>query len=198
MRVFLLSMLLFLSSFTFGQELKDGKLVKGFVCKTIIIDGDTIPLMDLPPIVIYDYVHMMTPTEQWYWDRLVRNVKTVLPYAKLAGIKLREYNTELIGVKNDVERKRIMKKAEKDLKAEFGDQLKGLNFSQGDILLKLVDRETGNCSYNLVKDLRGAFVAFFYQNIGRLFGYNLKDRYDPNGKDHQVETVVYMVENGLI
>ena len=198
MRVLFLSMFIFLSSFAFGQELKDGNLVKGFVCKTIIIDGDTIPLMDLPPVVIYDYVHVMSPTERWYWDRLVRNVKTVLPYAKLAGIKLREYNTQLVGAKNDGERKRIMKKAESDLKAEFGDQLKELTFSQGDILLKLVDRETGNCSYELVKDLRGAFVAFFYQNIGRLFGYNLKARYDPNGKDHQVETVVYMVENGLI
>lgn len=197
-RVLFFSMFLLLSTFSFGQELKDGKLEKGYVCKTIIIDGDTIPLIDLPLFEINDYVHIMTPTEKWYWDRLVYNVKTVLPYAKLAGIKLKEYNTVLISAKNETEKKRLMKQAEKELKDKFEGQLKNLTITQGKILLKLVDRETGNCNYDLVKELRGTFMAFFWQNIGRLFGYNLKARYDPNGEDHQVATVVYMIENGLI
>ena len=198
MRVLFFSMFLLLSAFTFGQEVKDGKLEKGYVCKTIIIDGDTIPLIDLPPFEIDDYVHVMSPTERWYWDRLVYNVKTVLPYAKLAGVKLKEYNTLLVGVKSESEKKRLMKQAEKELKDKFEGQLRNLTITQGKILLKLVDRETGNCSYDLVKELRGTFMAFFWQNIGRLFGYNLKARYDPNGEDHQVATVVYMIENGLI
>jgi len=198
MRVLFFSILILLTSLSFGQEVKDGKLIKGTVCKTTIVDGDTIPVIDLPSFEIDENVHVMSPTERWYFDRLVYNVKTVLPYAKIAGVKLREYNKMLVGVTNDAEKKRIMKKAEKELKAQFEGQLKELTFNQGDILLKLVDRETGNCSYDIVRELRGAFIAFFYQNIGRLFGYNLKSRYDPNGKDHQVETVVYMVENGLI
>ena len=197
-RALFFSMFLLLSAISFGQEVKDGKLEKGFVCKTIIIDGDTIPLIDLPPFEINDYVHVMSPTEKWYWDRLVYNVKVVLPYAKLAGEKLKEYNTVLIGAKSDAEKKRLMKKAEKELKDKFEGQLRNLTITQGKILLKLVDRETGNCSYDLVKELRGTFMAFFWQNIGRLFGYNLKARYDPNGEDHQVATVVYMIENGLI
>jgi hypothetical protein len=197
-RALFFSMFLLLYVFSFGQELKDGKLEKGFVVKSIIIDGDTLPLVDLPPFEINDYVHVMTPTERWYWDRLVYNVKTVLPYAKLAGVKLREYNTILSSAKNETEKKRLMKQAEKELKAQFGKQLMDLTFNQGEILMKLVYRETGNSTYDIVKELRGSFIVFFYQNIGRLFGYNLKVHYDPNGKDHQVATVVYMIENGLI
>ena len=190
-RVFFFSMFLLLSMYTIGQDVKDSKLEKGYVCKTIVIDGDTIPLIDLPPYEINESVHMMTPTERWYWDRLVYNVKVVLPYAK-------EYNTVLLSARNENDKKRLMKLAEKDLKDKFEGQLRNLTITQGKILLKLVDRETGNCSYDLVKELRGTFMAFFWQNIGRLFGYNLKARYDPNGEDHQVATVVYLVENGLI
>jgi len=197
-RVFFFSMFLLLSMYTIGQDVKDSKLEKGYVCKTIVIDGDTIPLIDLPPYEINESVHMMTPTERWYWDRLVYNVKVVLPYAKLAGVKLKEYNTVLLSARNENDKKRLMKLAEKDLKDKFEGQLRNLTITQGKILLKLVDRETGNCSYDLVKELRGTFMAFFWQNIGRLFGYNLKARYDPNGEDHQVATVVYLVENGLI
>jgi hypothetical protein len=184
--------------YAIGQEVKDGKLEKGFVCKTIVIDGDTIPLIDLPAIEISDNVHVMSPTERWYWDRLVYNIKVVLPYAKLAGVKLREYNTILLSAKNETEKKRLMKQAEKDLKAQFGKQLMDLTFSQGEILMKLVYRETGNSTYDIVKELRGSFIVFFYQNIGRLFGYNLKVQYDPNGKDHQMATAVYLIESGMI
>ena len=191
-------MFLFLSSLSFGQELKDGKLVKGIVCKTTIVEGDTIPSIVLPPFEIHDYVHEMGPVERWYWDRLVYNVKKVYPYAKLAGVKLKEYNTVLIAAKNETEKKRLMRQAEKELKDKFEGQLRDLNITQGKILLKLVDRETGNCSYDLVKELRGTFMAFFWQNIGRLFGYNLKARYDPKGEDRQIETIIYMIESGSI
>lgn len=197
-RTLLFSMFLLLSTFSFGQVLNDGKLEKGYVCKSIIIDGDTIPLIELPPFEIVDNIHVMSPTEKWYWDRLVYNVKTVLPYAKLAGMKLREYNSILISAKNETEKKKLMKQAEKELKAQFGKQIMDLTFSQGEILMKLVDKETGNTTYDIVKELRGSFIVFFYQNIGRLFGYNLKVRYDPNGKDYQIATAVYMIENGLI
>ena len=191
-------LLLLLTTFSFGQEMKDGKLVKGVVCKTIIVDGDTIPLIELPPFEIKDYVHVMTAQERWVWDRFVYNVKTVYPYAKLAGVKFKEYNTILISAKNEAEKKKLMKKAEKELKDKFENQLKNLTITQGKILLKLVDRETGNCSFEIVKELRGSFMAFFWQNIGRLFGYNLKARYDPQGEDHQLETVVFMIDTGRI
>jgi len=104
----------------------------------------------------------------------------------------------LLSAKNETEKKKLMKQAEKELKAQFGKQIMDLTFTQGEILMKLVDKETGNTTYDIVKELRGSFIVFFYQNIGRLFGYNLKIRYDPNGKDHQIATAVYMIENGMI
>jgi hypothetical protein len=132
------------------------------------------------------------------FDKLVWNVKKVYPYAKIAGLKLREYNDILAKVPSEGERRKIMKKAEKEIKDEFGSDLKNLTFSQGKILIKLLYRETGSSSYALVQELRGKFVAFFYQAFARLFGYNLKSTYDPEGEDKPIETIVKLIEKGLI
>lgn len=167
------------------------------VVRAKVVDGDTIPMMSLPEVRIKGYIVYRTPADQRRFDRLVRNVKKVYPYARLAGIKLNEYDVMMAGL-TDKEQRKLFKRAEEELKAEFGDELKGLTFTQGRILLKLVDRETGNPTYHIVKELRGNFVAFFWQNLSRLFGYNLKEKYDPNGKDRDIETIVQMIENGLI
>jgi len=131
-------------------------------------------------------------------SKLVYHVKKVYPYARLAGIKLNEYEEILKAAESDKERRQIMKLAEEELKAEFEDDLKKLTFKQGLILIKLVDRETGNTSYELVQELRGNFTAFFWQTFARLFGYNLKIRYDPLGEDKEIEDIVVMIENGQI
>ena len=73
-----------------------------------------------------------------------------------------------------------------------------MTFSQGKILIKLIDRETGESSYALVQELRGNFTAFFYQAFARLWGYDLKVRYDPEGEDQQIEAIVKMIERGQI
>ncbi len=167
------------------------------VAKAKVVDGDTIPMMDLPVVRIKGFIIYRTPADQRRFDRLVRNVKKVYPYARLAGIKLQEYDKMMAGL-SEKEQKKLYKKAEDELKAEFGEELKGLTFTQGRILLKLVDRETGTPTYHIVKELRGSFVAFFWQNLSRIFGYNLKEKYDPEGKDRDIETIVQMIENGLI
>jgi hypothetical protein len=131
-------------------------------------------------------------------ERLIYHVKKVYPYAKLAGIKLREYDKQLVNAKNDRDRRRIMRKAEKEINEEFGGELRNLTFTQGKILLKLIDRETGNTSYDLVKELRGGFTAFFYQGFARIWGYNLKSDYDPNGEDELIETIVTLIEHGQL
>ena len=167
------------------------------VVKAKIIKGDTIPMMNLPEVRIKGYVIYRTPSEQRRYDKLVRNVKKVYPYAHLAGIKLREYDAMMAGL-TEKEQKKLYKKAEADLKEEFGEELKAPTITQGHILLKLVDREVGNPTYNIVKELRGTFVAFFWQNLSRLFGYNLKDKYDPYGRDRDIEIIVQRIENGTI
>ena len=198
-RILLLLLFFLLTLLSFGQEKKEGKPNKGFVVKTTVVDGDTIPTIDLPPVAISEMIHVMSPLERWEWERLVRNVKKVYPYAKLAGQKFKEYNNIVLAAKDEQEKHRLMKKAEKELKAEFEGQLRDLTVTQGKILVKLVYRETGNTTYDIVKELRGAIVAFFWQNLGRIFaGYNLKVQYQPQGEDHQIETIIFMIETGRL
>ncbi len=166
--------------------------------KEIVLVNDTMPLFELREVEILSLKIPKTRRGRKRLTRLIYNVKKVYPFAKLAGIKLRQYDYVLSKAKNDRMRKKIMKKAEKEIKAEFGKPLENLTFSQGKILIKLIDRETKNSSYDLLKQLRGNFTAFVYQAFARLWGYNLKVKYDPKGKDRQIETIVRMIEMGRI
>jgi len=161
-------------------------------------DDDTLITASLPEYCVTGKLTGKFKRMERRHTKLVYNVKKVYPYAKLAGIKLMEYETILMNAANDKERRRIMKQAEDELRNEFEDDLKKLTFKQGAILIKLVDRETGNSSYELVQELRGKFVAFFWQAFARLFGYNLKEEYDPDGADREIEEIVVMIENGQI
>jgi len=171
---------------------------KGIHCSTVVVSADTLPVMYLDPVNFWGSKTISSSAEARQWDRLVRNVKVAYPYAKLAGIKFNEYNQKLSVVKSDREKKLMMKKAEDELQAQFGDELKELTFSQGKILLKLIDRQTSNSSYDIVKEFRGKFVAFFWQGIGKIFGYNLKAKYDPLHEDADIERIVLMIENGSL
>lgn len=161
-------------------------------------NGDTTLIMQLPEVNVYALRLFDNKHDVKKIERLIYHVKKVYPYARLAGIKLREYDAELRLAKNDRDRRRIMKQAEQEINDQFGGELRQLTFTQGKILLKLIDRETGNTSYNLVKDLRGGFRAFFYQGFARIWGYNLKSEYDPVGDDELIEMIVKMIENGQI
>jgi hypothetical protein len=185
--------LLFLGFFSvnaFSQE-PQGKIV---IAR--IVDGDTVITYNLPEYMVSAKLPRKLRSMARKNSRLVYNVKKVYPYAKLAGIKLNEYEVMLRNAKTDAERRRLMKQAEEELKEEFEDDLKKLTFKQGLILIKLVDRETGNSSYVLIQELRGNFVAFFWQTFARIFGYNLKTEYDPEGEDREIEEIVVMIENG--
>jgi hypothetical protein len=128
----------------------------------------------------------------------VRNVKKAYPYAKLAGEKFNEYNQKIAGIQSKSVQKAMLKQAEDELQAQFGAELKELTITQGKILLKLIDRQTSNSSYDIVKDFRGSFRAFFYQSFARVFGYNLKVKYDPLGEDADIERIVILIESGNI
>jgi hypothetical protein len=163
-----------------------------------IIDGDTIALVDIKPVVIFPPVRISTKREAKRYDRLVYNVKKVYPYAKLAGQKLSYYKTVMDTIQGEKARKIYMKKAEKELELQFGDEIKELTFSQGKILIKLIYRETGNSTFDIVKELRGGFTAFIWQTLARIFGYDLKTDYDPGGSDQAIEQIVLMIEAGAI
>jgi hypothetical protein len=166
--------------------------------KCIVVEGDTFVYTVLPTFHFFSPKIFKSKREKEHYYRLVNNVKKVYPYARLAGIKLKEYNELLLKARSERERKEIMKRAEDDLEKQFGKELRKLTFSQGVILLKLIDRETGSTGYDLVAELRGAFRAFFWQGIGRIFGYNLKMNYDPQGADKEIEEIVLKIQNGQL
>jgi len=170
----------------------------GYHCSSIVVNGDTIPIMHFEEVNIWGSRASANSAESKQWQRLVRNVKTAYPYAKLAGLKFNEYNQKIVSISSEKVRKDMMKQAEDELEAQFGNELRNLTITQGKILIKLIDRQTSNCSYDIVKDFRGRFRAFFYQSFARLFGYNLKIKYDPLGTDADIERVVLMIESGSI
>lgn len=168
----------------------------GMVVFGTIYQGDTIPMLYLDVVRVNGYVCPLSEAEKKKYKKLIRNVKVTYPYAKQAGKLLDRYTVVLNNAKNDSQRKKIMKQAEKEIENKFGPTLKKLNRSQGKILLRLIDRETGSDSYELVKELRGSFRAAFYQALGKLFGYNLRSKYDPvnNSEDRIIERIIYGIE----
>ena len=173
-------------------------VISGITVRASIIDGDTIPVIDLRPVTFFAPRYFSSRSEASRYQRLVYNVKRVYPYAQLAGSKLREYSEELSQIESESERRRVIREIEKEIRAEFESDLMRLNRTQGAILIKLIDRETSHTSYDLLRDFRGAFSAVFWQSLGRLFGYNLKTPYDPYGEDFLIEEIVLMIEAGAI
>lgn len=167
-----------------------------FICYGVVLpNNDTIPMIKLKEVRILSSRNLLTPEEIRRNKKLIRNAKIVLPYAKMAKNKLYDLNNRMLSM-SERERKAFMKTAEKEIEQEYAEQLKKLTISQGHLLIKLVDRETGSTSYSLVKELRGSFRAFFYQTFAKLFGYDLKVEYDPvnNKKDNLIERVVRAIE----
>jgi len=161
-----------------------------------IINGDTIPLVDVRSIFVYPPHEFNNRRSQVKYSVLVYNVQKVYPYAKLAGEKLQEFRNKMDSIPDEKKRKAYVKKAEEELEAQFGDEIRDLTFSQGKILIKLIYRQTGSSSFELVRELRGKFTAFIWQTLATLFGYNLKNGYDPEGEDRQIEEIVRLIDEG--
>jgi hypothetical protein len=166
--------------------------------KTKIINGDTIYISEVPAVYINPPAEFADLVEQVKYQRLVRNVKKAYPYAIVARDKLKEVNDSLAKLKSKKERKAYIDLTEKQLRVQFEDQLKNLTITQGKILIKLVYRETGNTSYELIKEYKGSISALFWQSIARIFGSNLKNKYDPFGEDRDIEDIVIKIQCGLI
>ena len=165
----------------------------------IVVNGDTLPYYHLTEVKVVESGSLLTEQEIRKNKKLIRNVKKMLPYAKIGKQRLDELEKQIAGMPKR-ERKAAIKEAEKTLLADFSDELSECTISQGKVLLKLIDRETGRSSYVLVDELRGKLRAGFYQTFARLFGYNLKARYDPkhNKEDNLIERIVLSIERGKL
>lgn len=163
-----------------------------------IYDGDTIPVVNLRDVYIYDRTRFASKRkEKEYW-RKVRDVQKTLPLAReIRGIIIETYEY-LQTLPDDKAREKHMKRVEKGLMDEYTPRMKQLTLRQGKLLIRLVDRECNQTGYDLITVFRGKFRAHFYQAFAALFGASLKNSYDPEGEDAETEEIIFMIDNGWL
>lgn len=157
-------------------------------------EGDTIPESILPPVEVIGKLTGKWKRHWAEWTRLRNAVYVTYPYAISASRVMNEINRRLMNVTDKKERRAIIKSREKELKKEFADKLTQLSVYQGKVLMKLIYRQTGNNCYEIIQEYKGGFNAAFWQTIAVVFGSNLKQNYEPTGKDLDMEKIVRDVE----
>lgn len=160
--------------------------------------GDSIPFITMPTVYKYPPLTFKNDKERENFNRLVRNVKKVLPIAKMARMTLIETYDYIQTLPNDKAKKEHIDAVEAGLKKEYTPIFKKMSRSQGRLLVKLIDRECNMSGYNIAQAFIGAFRANLYQGVAFIFGLNLNKKYDPEGDDRYTERVVRLVESGQI
>lgn len=157
----------------------------------IVVGQDTFSMAFIPEVFVYGY---MSPERRAALARLRYNVLKVYPYAITAAYVLNKVDKEMAirGKKKD--KKKYLKITEKEMNERFKDELKNLTITQGKILVKLINRETGQDCYELIKQLKGGLNARIYQTTAFFFDNNLKQQYDPYGEDRDIEMIVQEIE----
>lgn len=163
-----------------------------------VYEGDTIPYVKLPTVYIFKPLKFRNKRDMAKYNKLVRDVKKVLPISKEINRAVIETYEYMMTLPTEKERRKHIKAVEKSVKEQYTPRMKKLTFSQGKLLIKLVDRQTHSTGYELVKAFMGPFKAGFYQTFAALFGASLKKQYDPTGDDALTERVILMVESGQI
>lgn len=193
--ILLISVLFFAADEALGQKPEIGDIT---VARAVVEGSDTIAIIELAAVSVYekrdfDYLYLKRR-----YRRMIRNIKKAYPYAQVAGVKLKELDDHLLTIDSEKEQKVYIDKAEKEIMAQFEKEVKRLTITQGIILVKLIDRETGRTSYQVIRELKGNITAFFWQGIARIFGNNLKTEYDPDDQDKVMEDIVLGIEAGFI
>ena len=159
---------------------------------------DTIPIIFLNEVLVYQPLVFKSEKERLEYEKLVRDVKRTLPFAKFVYSVLIETYEFIETLPDDKAKDAHLKRMEKELFKEYKPELKKLTLSQGKLLLKLINRECNQSSYNLVNAFLGSFSANFWNLFATMLGANMKTQYDPKGKDAMTERVARLVERGLI
>lgn len=180
----------------FAPDASAQPAIEGTVHKAIVVDGDTLPVIDLWPTEVVDRWSARDRRQAERFDRLTRKVVKVYPYARITSDLLREYEHDLQAISRSGDQDLYVKLAEAELRAEFEADVRDMTTSEGRVLTKLIDRETGRTSYELVRELRGSFTAFIWQGMARVFGQDLKSTYDGAGEDQLMELIVQRIERG--
>lgn len=161
-------------------------------------EGDSLPVMIIPEVYVYPPVQFKNTAEEEKYKKLIRDVKRTLPYAKLIYATLIETYEYMQTLPTEKQRQEHMKRMEKDLYAEYFPVLKKMSLSQGKLLIKLINRECNQSSYDILKAFLGSFRAGFWNIFAGMFGASLKSDWDPQGKDALTERIVILVEQGAL
>lgn len=162
-------------------------------------ERDTFCCINLREVIVFPPLEFKNKREERFYWRTVRDVKKTLPYAKIVSSELIATNRLLINMSDDKERKTYLEQYEKELFKKYEKDIRNMTFSQGKMLLKLIDREVDRTSYDLIKYYRGGFSAFFWQGIAKIFGADLKTSYDTTkDEDRIIERVIILVEAGQL
>ena len=163
-----------------------------------LVDSDSIQYMEMNNVYVYPQPTFKDEKQRQQYNRLVYNVKKVLPIAKECHDIIIETYEYLETLPDKKARDEHLKLVEEDIKRTYTPRMKKLTYSQGKLLIKLVDRECNSTSYGLIQAILGPVKAGFYQAFAWLYGASLKKEYDPQGKDRLTERVVRMVESGQL
>lgn len=153
------------------------------------LDGEMVPWVLIQDVVVNGVRIYRSPEERVKFLRLRYNVLKVMPYAQFAGERYRKLQRDLAMTGDKREQKKLVKQCEKEIKELFNKQVKNLTITQGEILIKLIDRETGYSSYDILKSLRGGLKAFMFQSAAGLFGHDLKQKYDME-TERDIENII--------
>jgi len=164
----------------------------------VLEEGDTLKTLVLRDIYVYPPQSFKKSGDEEKYRRLIRDIRKTLPYAKLIyGILIETYEY-MMTLPDDGSREAHLKRIEKDLFAQYKPVLKTLTLSQGKLLIKLIDRECNQNSYDLLKAFLGPFRAGFWNVFASMFGASLKSDWDPDGKDAAAERIIELIEMGMI
>ncbi len=164
-------------------------------------NGETLPEIEIKEVAVVGRLKGSPRREQSQfrkYQRLIYNLKKVYPYALVVRERLAKVNAELAMMSDEKERRSYLKNVEKDIFGEYEDDIRDMTITQGKLLIKLIDRETYNTSYELIKQYRGGINAAFWQGIARIFGTNLKAEYDPYGEDILIELIIQDIQSGSL
>ncbi|MDO5524293.1 MAG: DUF4294 domain-containing protein [Bacteroidia bacterium] len=167
------------------------------VYPAIIIGSDTVACIHLHDFIKYSPMRFANNRQQAQYTRLIRDVKRTLPYAKEIAVIITETYEYMETLPDDKARQQHLNKMEKYLMAEYTPKMRKLTRSQGQLLMKLVDRETNSSSYHIIDAYMGSAKAFFYNAFASVFGNSLKRRYNPYDEDRLTERACVMVEQGI-
>ena len=197
--ILLLTLVMCVPAFCAGAD-DDDKQQRVLVALATIIDGDTVPTFEMMEVTIYGRRIYPSARKQRKYDKLTRNVQKMYPIALEVKAILVETYLYMQTLQDDEARKEHLEKVEKGVWDQYYPIMRRCTLSQGKLLIKLIDRECNQTSYDLIKAFIGGFKAKFYQTFAALFGASLKKEYDPehDEEDAMIEEIIWMIDNDIL